>query len=382
MILQECGVAYAITDRDLRVVRVHNAVGGPWADQQECVGRSLLDVVPELVGSEAILEDILAGRAPRFQLPWVNREMPDGRILYLTMVDLPHRDRAGRIGGLVHLVQDVSEMGELQQQLTQQRNELRLLQDQLARRNLELTAANAELRRLDEVKSMFVSTAAHELRTPLAPISGYVEMLLDGDFGPLTGDQRERLRIVDDSVRRLLNLTSGLLDVARLEMGRVELLLQPTDLLALVEDIVAAYRPQLNAKAQHLTLCAPSGLPPALCDRTRAGQIIGNLLSNASKYTLPHGKISVGLVLAEEKGFLQVSVADNGVGVSAQDQSRLFERFFRAESAAVARAGGAGLGLYVARSLVELHGGRIWFESELGEGSTFYVTLPISDRPA
>ena len=382
LILQDRKIAYAITDHNLNVVEVSGAVNILWNSHQTSLGRSLLDLVPELVGSEAVLAGILAGELPRFELAWVNRETAGGHTIYLTMADLPYWDRTGRITGLIHLVEDVTKMGKLQQRLAQRRNELRLLRDQLTHQNLELAAANAELRRLDEIKSIFVSVAAHELRTPLAPVSGYVEMLLDGDFGPLTDDQRGRLEVVGRNVHRLLAVTNSLLDVTRIEAGRVELVLQPTDLPALVEAVVAEFGPQLEVKAQHLTLRAFPDMPPALCDETRAAQIVGNLLSNASKYTPQGGLISVSLALAEEDGFVEVSVADTGVGISAADQAKLFERFFRAESAALTQASGAGLGLHITRSLVEMHGGRIWFESEIDKGSTFYVTFPIADRPS
>jgi signal transduction histidine kinase len=387
LIMHDRKIAYAITDRDLKVVETGGAAGILWngyerAVDESSLGRSLPELVPELIGSEAVLADILTGKLPRFELAWVNRETAEGATTYLTMVALPYRDRTGQIVGLIHLVEDVTEVGDLQQRLVQRRNELRLLRDQLAAKNLELATTNAELRRLDKMKSVFVSVAAHELRTPLAPILGYMEMFLDGDFGPLTDGQRERLEVMDRNVRRLLEITNSLLDVTRIEAERVELILRPADLLALVETVLAEYGPQLEAKTQRLTLRAPSDLPPALCDETRAAQIIGNLLSNASKYTPDGGLIDVSLALAEEEGFLDVSVADNGVGVSAEDQEKLFERFFRAESAALTQASGAGLGLYITRSLVEMHGGRIWFESALGKGSTFHVTFPIADRPA
>ena len=381
-ILQDRKIAYAITDRNLNVVEVSGTADIFRNDHKASLGRSLLDLVPELVGSEPVLADILAGELPRFELAWVNRETAEGQTVYLTMVDLPYRDRTGRIIGLIHLVEDVTETGTLQQRLAQHRNELRLLRDQLGRQNLELAAANTELRRLDELKSTFVSVAAHELRTPLASTSGFVEMLLDEELGPLTDDQREYLEIVQGSARRLLTISNNLLDATRIEAGWIELVLQPTNLPALVETVAAEFRPCLEAKAQRLTLRAPPGLPLALCDETRAAQIIGNLLSNASKYTPQGGLITVSLAPAEEDGFLEISVADNGIGIPAEDQARLFCRFFRAESAYLIEANGAGLGLYITRSLVELHGGRIWFESEPGKGSTFHVTFPIADRPS
>jgi signal transduction histidine kinase len=382
LILRNCEIAYAITDDALTVVEVGGEGDILCNDHEVCLGQSLPDLVPELVGLEDVLADILGGDLPRFELAWANRETADGQTIYLTLVELPYRDRTGQIAGILHVAQDVTEMGMVDRQLAQSRNELRLLQDQLTRQNLELAAANAELRRLDELKSAFVSVAAHELRTPLAPIRGYVEMLLDEEVGSLTDDQREYLQTVERSACRLLTLTSNLLDVTRIEAGRVELILQPTDLPALVEAVVAEYGPQLEGRAQPLTLRVPSDLPPALCDEARAAQIIGNLLSNASKYTPRGGQIAVTVALAEEDGFLEVSVADNGVGIPATDQPRLFDRFFRAQSAVLTGASGAGLGLDITRSLIELHGGRIWFESELGKGSTFHVTFPITDEPA
>jgi signal transduction histidine kinase len=378
LVLQDRKIAYAIADRDLNVIEVSGAAGVVNEGRQAWLGRSLLELVPELVGSEAVLADILAGDLPRFQLAWVNRETPEGGTRYPTMVDLPRRDRTGQITGLIHLIQDATETGWLEQRQAQHRNELRLLRDRLMRQNLELAAANAELRRLDDLKSQFVSVAAHELRRPLSPIIGYLELLLEEDAGPLGDDQREYLEIVQRGARRLVDVTNNLLDVTRIEAERVELVLQPRDLPALVEAVAAEWEPQLKAKAQRLTLRAPPGLSLVWCDETRAAQIISNLLSNASKYTPDGGSITISVASADEEGFLQLSVADNGGGIASEDQDKLFTRFFRAGSASLTRAGGAGLGLSITRSLVELHGGRIWFDSELNKGSTFFVTFPIA----
>jgi PAS domain S-box-containing protein len=380
--MEDCRVAYAVTDRDLKVVEVSGSMDVLHRVHEDCLGRSLLELLPELVGSEAVLADILAGDLPRFELRWVNRETADGQTVYLTMVDLPYRDQTGQITGLVHVIKDFTEAGVIEQELAQRCNELRLLQDHLTRQNLELAAANAEMRRLDELKSTFVSVAAHELRTPLTSITGFVEVLLDEELGPLTGNQREYLGTVQRSAQRLLGLTNNLLDAARIDAGRIEVVLQPADLVALLETVAAECEPQLKAKAQRLTLHTRPDLPSVLCDRARAAQIIGNLLNNAVKYTPEGGLISARLALAEEQGFLQVSVMDNGVGIPAEDQPRLFDRFFRAKTALLTEANGAGLGLHITRSLVELHGGRIWFESVPHKGSTFHVTFPLADRPA
>ncbi len=379
-IFQDRKIAYAVTDRALTVLEVGGAIPAFDDLDQTVVGCSLLDLVPELIGCEAVLADILAGELPRFQLAWVNRETATGQTLYLDLVELPCLDPAGQIVGLVHLVQDVSEMGALEQQFAQQHNTLRLLQDQLDRRNLELAAANAELQRLDELKSQFVSVAAHELRTPLSSILGYIEMLLDEDLGPLLDGQHEYLEVVQGAGRRLLAIVNDLLDVTRIEAGRLDLILRPTDLVALVKAVAAEYRPQVETKAQRLVLHFADDLPAALCDKARAAQVVGNLLGNASKYTPAEGQIAICVGYAREEGFLQVSVADTGIGISAEDQARLFSRFYRTAGARLSGTGGAGLGLHITRSLVELHGGRIWIESEPGKGSTFCVTFALAGR--
>jgi signal transduction histidine kinase len=374
-ILQDRRIAYAITDLDLQVIELNGAKDV--FEPQPCDGCSVLDLTPEMIGSEVVLVDILTGVLPRYQLSWVNRDKPGGQVLYLTLVYLPYRNQEGQIIGLLHLVEDVTEVGLLEQKLVQQRNLLRLLQNQLTHQNLELAAANAELKRLDEMKSIFVSIAAHELRSPLAIIRGYGEVILDGDVGPLTEPQKEYVQIIQNTAARLLATVSGLLDATRLEVGRLELALRPCDLSALLAGVVADFRLQVEDKSLRSTLHIAPNLPRALCDEIRATQIINNLLSNAIKYTPPEGSITVTLSPAQEEGFLLLAVADTGVGISSEDQTKLFDRFFRATSAKDIEIKGVGLGLYITRALVELHGGHIWLESELERGTTFYVTFPI-----
>jgi signal transduction histidine kinase len=378
-ILLDHRIAYAITDQQLLVTEVGGVLEILDGDSTGWPGRPLADLVPELVGSESALVDILAGKLPRLELSLINRETADSRTLYLTIVNLPYRDEQGQIVGLLYFVEDHTEAGILEQSLSQSRNQLFLAQEQLAHQNMELATANAELRRLDDLKSTFVSVAAHELRTPLTAIQGYVEMLVDRDVGPLTERQGEYLAIIQSSARRLFHITSSLLDVTRIEAGRVDLMLRPTDLFAIVQEVAAEYEPQLTANAQRLTIYHPPDLPPVLCDSVRTSHIVGNLLSNAIKYSPRNACIEISVVPAQEEGFLQLTVTDNGVGIGPADQDKLFKRFFRATSAARTGASGAGLGLYITRALVELHGGRIWVESELNKGSAFHVTLPIAE---
>jgi signal transduction histidine kinase len=379
LIARERRIAYALTDRNLTIVEVGGVTSVLGDLGRSAVGRSLSDLVPELVGVEALLADIVEGVLPRCEFSRLNRETPGGQIAYVDYVELPYVDSSGHIAGLLHVVQEVTETGRLEQEITQQRNELQLLQSELFQRNMELEAANVELKRLDELKSRFVSIAAHELRNPLAAILGYVEVLLDGDIGPLVGAQRDYLGIVFQAGHRLLDITNDLLDVTRIETGRMDLILRPTDLGSLVRRVVTEYSAEREEKGLGLDLEVDADLPDALCDETRSAQIIGNLVGNAQKYTDAGGEISVHVGAAGEDGFLQVSVSDTGMGIAQEDQSELFSLFYRTEEARLGGTRGTGLGLYVARSLVELHGGRIWLESEAGKGSTFYVTFVAAD---
>ena len=188
------------------------------------------------------------------------------------------------------------------------------------------------------------------------------------------------LRTAEAAAHRLLRITNNLLDVTRLEAGRLELVLQPTDLAALVAAVATEQASLLEAKSQRLSLQAPADLPPALCDAVRAGQIIGNLINNAGKFSPPDSTIDVRLSVATEPGYLQVSVTDHGVGISPENQAMLFKPFGRIGGAGATGTDGAGLGLFIARSLVDLHGGRIWYESLPGEGATFHVNFPTADQ--
>jgi signal transduction histidine kinase len=379
-ILQERQIAYAVTDAALFIVEAADPSGVVPEYQQDCLGRLLTEIVPELVGYEETLAQIVTGELPRFQVPWINRDLPNGQTVYLTMLFLPHRDQIGRTVGLLHIVQDVTEIAYLEQAVTQQRNELLLARDQLAQQNARLRASNVELQRLDETKSAFVAIAAHELRTPLTAIMGYLELLTGGDAGSLSDRQMDYLRTAEVAAHRLLRITNDLLDVARLEAGRLELVLQPTDLAALVAAVAAEQATQLQAKSQRLSLLASTDLPPALCDAVRAEQIIGNLIANAGKFSPPDTTIDVCLTEATEPGYLQVSITDRGVGISPEHQAVLFKPFGRIGGAGATGADGAGLGLFIARSLIDLHGGRIWYESLPGEGATFHVIFPTADQ--
>jgi len=232
---------------------------------------------------------------------------------------------------------------------------------------------------VDRLKSEFVATVSHELRTPMTAIKGYVDILTMGAAGALNENQLHFLDVVRNNIDRLNTLVSDLLDISRIEAGRVTLVPQPVDLYEIAEAVVADVlrRSQTENKPMDLTLDAPKKLPPVTGDGDRVRQILGNLVNNAYNYTPNNGTIRVNI--HQENGEVQVDVQDNGVGIVPEDQARIFERFYRGENPLVLATPGTGLGLPIVRQLIEMHNGRIWMTSTgvPGDGSTFSFTLPV-----
>jgi len=234
---------------------------------------------------------------------------------------------------------------------------------------------------LDRLKSEFVGVVSHELRTPLTSIKGSVDLLLEADTGDLNSTQRRFLSTIRRSSDRLINLVNDLLDLSRLEAGRVQLDAHPVDSRHLVEDTVNSLANLFTAKKQLVRVNCTPGLPPILADRQRLEQVLVNLLGNASKYTPEGGDVCVATRRAEEGDFVAIDITDTGPGLNPEDQLRVFEKFYRAgDSLTQQQQTGSGLGLTIARSLVELHSGTLSLRSELGQGSTFSVALPTYEE--
>jgi PAS domain S-box-containing protein len=231
---------------------------------------------------------------------------------------------------------------------------------------------------VDRLKSEFVATVSHELRTPMTSIRGYVDVLLMGAAGALTEGQIHFLDIVKNNTERLNVLVNDLLDVSRIEAGRVSLSLQPIDLNELADEVVAdtVRRSQEENKPMNISVVADSQLPRVMADPERLRQIIDNLVDNAYNYTPAEGEIRI--VLHASNGSVQVDVKDSGIGIPLEQQDRVFERFYRGEDPMVLATPGTGLGLPIVKQLVEMHRGKIWMSSKgvPGEGSTFSFTLP------
>ncbi|HLY67256.1 MAG TPA: ATP-binding protein, partial [Chloroflexota bacterium] len=231
---------------------------------------------------------------------------------------------------------------------------------------------------LDRLKSEFVGIVSHELRTPLTSIKGSVDLLLDAGTGDLNPTQRRFLSTIRRSSDRLINLVNDLLDLSRLEAGRVQLDSHPVDAQHLVEDAVSNLGNLFAAKKQRVQVSCQPGLPPILADRQRMEQVLVNLLGNAIKYTPEGGEVCVAA--RRDDGFVEIAVSDTGPGLTPSDQQRVFDKFYRAGETLTQQQAGSGLGLTIARSLVELHGGTLTVESELGQGATFRTRMPSHEE--
>ncbi|MEW6231343.1 MAG: HAMP domain-containing sensor histidine kinase [Chloroflexota bacterium] len=234
---------------------------------------------------------------------------------------------------------------------------------------LERTLA-ARLKELEQMKTDFLSTVSHELKTPLTTIKASAELLLAGGPGPLNPTQERLTRNMARNIERLSALVGDLLDMARLDEGKLSLSLQRVDLNEVIKDAAAAVAPLAESRGQRMQVNYYPDPAPVVADRRRVEQVLINLLSNAHKFTPPGGHFA--LEVQEAGPNWLVSVSDNGLGIPRDELEHIFDRFYRGTE----HKGGTGLGLSIAKSLIELHGGKIWVESKVGKGSTFSVSLP------
>jgi diguanylate cyclase (GGDEF)-like protein len=246
----------------------------------------------------------------------------------------------------------------------------------LEERNVELRRANEELKQLNQAKSDLVSMVSHELRTPLSTIKEFTAILLDEIAGSVNKDQREYLGIVQANVDRLARIINDLLDIAKIEAGRVVLNRGFIDITAAIHHVVQSLQPLADGKQIALSVETPPRLPPLFADPDKVTQVLLNLVGNAIQYTPGHGRVTVRVI--DQPNELQMSVQDTGPGILAEDMPKLFEKFqrLRLATATADVPKGTGLGLAICKRLVELHGGQIWAESQPGHGSVFSFTLP------
>ncbi|MES2756081.1 MAG: response regulator [Pseudomonadota bacterium] len=252
---------------------------------------------------------------------------------------------------------------------------------ELEEQNREIAQKNLELAEASRMKSAFIANMSHELRTPLNAIIGFTGTLLMKLPGPLTADQDKQLTTIRTSARHLLSLINDLLDMAKIEAGKVTLSLAPVQCQSLLAETVESLRPLAAQKGLALTVEMPAEPIVISSDRRALTQIVINLVNNAIKFT-EHGTVKVALAQRVAGGAVvtEFSVADSGAGIRAEDQGKLFEAFSQLDSTSTRHVEGAGLGLYLCRNLANLMGGSLVFSSQFGAGSTFTLRLPAEAR--
>ena len=287
------------------------------------------------------------------------RVRKDGSRFWANVIITRLQDDKGRVRGFAKITRDLTEH--------------RRMQHRAEERARQLEEANQKLRELDQLKSSFVATVSHELRTPLTAIKGFSNNLLTGVVGPLPDKAVSYLTRIERNADRLTRMISGLLDLARIEAGQITLRLTPVAMSDVVKDVLESLQ-SLSREKVITVKTHGSDIPVIHADRDRIFQILANLIQNALKFTPPHGAVDIDLSALADGG-VQVTVRDTGPGIPVDKRDKVFEKFYRLPVPET-EGGGAGLGLAITKSLVELHGGTIWVTSTPGAGSEFMFRLP------
>jgi signal transduction histidine kinase len=246
---------------------------------------------------------------------------------------------------------------------------------ELSRQNELLRRQAIQLEQASALKSQFLANMSHEFRTPLNAILGYTSMLLQGVFGAMSDSQRNSLSRVDTSGRHLLALINDILDISRIEAGKMPVHLAEFPLPELIAEVMAEVEPIVSRTRLSLTRELSAELPPLHSDRAKVKQIVLNLLTNALKFT-PEGSVKISATWEPSSDRVLIGVSDTGIGIAPEDQARVFEDFSQADSSPTRAYGGAGLGLAICRRLASMLGGQIRLDSAVGKGATFTLMVP------
>jgi len=284
----------------------------------------------------------------------------------------PVADTGGHGRLVVSVFHDITERKRAERQIREMHERFTA---ELTAANRQLEVRNREAERANRLKTEFVASMSHELRTPLHTIIGFAELLAEELEGPLNEKQKRFVGHIHKDSLHLLELINDILDLSRIESGRLDLRKETFDIANAVEEAMATIRPQAVAKSLRLEWTGPE--IPLEADRLRFKEVLFNLLSNAVKFTPEGGCIRVDAVI--QGGMAEISVSDTGIGIAAEEHAAIFDKFYQAGSTTRGVKEGTGLGLAIAKQLVEAHGGRIRVESTPGQGSRFSFTMPLAE---
>jgi PAS domain S-box-containing protein len=333
------------------------ATYAPGSSPRDLVGKTDFDIFGGEYAAGAFEDEQRIIRTGEPVTGKVERETYRGADTWVSITKMPLRDAAGAIIGTFGITRDITAQVEAEHTL--------------ARQALALSNQNEALRELDRLKDEFIGLVSHELRTPLTSIIGYVELLREqGASGQDTGSF---LEVIERNSNRLLHLVGDLLFLSGLQSGKIAMEFSDTDLAEMTTTIVEELRPEAERKRIELTATVCE-VPRWRADPVRIGQLLGNLVSNAVKFTPEGGKVTVGLRM--NGGEAVLTVRDTGIGICRSDRDQIFERFFRGSLATARAIPGTGLGLTIARAIVEAHQGTVTVDSDEGHGATFEVRLP------
>ncbi|MFP5501417.1 MAG: sensor histidine kinase, partial [Candidatus Sericytochromatia bacterium] len=373
--------AILVVDPEGRLVLVNRALvalaqgpgkaffeGMPISELVRLVGLMTLEGEP-VTAADTASRRALAGERFEYLARWRGIE---GRSRVLDISSVPILDGRGRVLQAVTVIRDITEAYELKAAL-EERVEERTAELKAERDRLAQTIE--ELHRAETVKGAFVNAISHDLRIPVTGLVGYAEFLEDEIGGPLTPEQREFVTGIQEAAARMTGLLDDLLDFARMEAHQMKIAPRPIRYADAMEEALRTFRPPAQKKGLSLGAELPPDLPAVQADPVRLMQVLSNLLSNAIKFTPEGGRVVVRVRCDGRE--CRTEVQDTGVGLAPEDAAHIFERFYQAEAGR--RAGGTGLGLSIVKAIVEGHGGRVGLESQVGEGSTFWFTLPLAE---
>ncbi len=363
-------MAYAQLGTDLTIQQISPNFASMAPSQplpeEEILAQGLTDVLWEFVGVTEELQDIIKGNSDMFRLEHVNREQPDGSINYLTFLVYPLEQDPAQ-NGLLLLVEDSTAYGRLHHELVQDRNELRLLQRRLS-------ATNQELIKLDRMKSIFLSMAAHDLRTPLSAIHGYSDLMLMDLSDAKQPLYDEYLQVIHLQSARLNQLIDDILDLDLIERDQLTVDARPCNVNKLIHEVITALK--FDVERRNITIHFNPSKKPAfiLAESEKMLRVFYNLVGNAVKYIFEGGNIFLDTARKQEK--IIITIEDDGPGMSEEEIINLFTLYYRTEEAEQSAVSGTGLGLFIVKTLLEAHNGQITVQSKPGEGMKFTIQLP------